>query len=158
MLIRRFLPLAWLLLPTAALADPDFLSVRDQNPLIRFAYLPLPMTAGTAGEELSLSAGIEWSNTVNVQANAREALTVDEETLELDLTLARALGPWRFRATLPVMNRSGGVLDAAIDGWHRFFGLPQGARPDRPRYSYVVSYTNSAGVSVARSASRKPGC
>lgn len=147
--IRGFLFAAWLLAPTAALADADFFSVRDQNPLIRSAYLPLPMTAGAAGEGYSLSAGIEWSNTVNIESNAREALTVDEETLELDLTLARSAGPWRFRATLPVMNRSAGVLDGAIDDWHRFFGLPQGARPDRARYGYALTYTNAAGVTVA---------
>ena len=149
MLIRRFLAAAVLLSPPAALADPDFFSVRDQNPLIRSAYLPLPMTAGPAGDGFHLTAGIEWSNTVDIETNAHEALTVDEETLELDLTLARAIGPWRLRATLPVMNRSAGVLDGAIDDWHRFFGLPQGARPDRPRYGYQVSYTNGAGVSVA---------
>jgi hypothetical protein len=149
MLIRRFFAAAVLLAPPAALADPDFFSVRDQNPLIRSAYLPLPMTAGTAGEGLAFSAGVEWSNTVNIESNAREALTVDEETIELDLTLARFVGPWRFRATLPVMNRSAGVLDGAIDDWHRFFGLPQGARPDRARYGYAVSYTNSSGVALA---------
>ena len=149
MRIGRFLVAAALLLPQPALADPDFFSVRDQNPLIRSAYLPLPATAGPAGEGFSLTAGIQWSNTVNIEANAREALSIDEETLELDLTLARSLGSWRFRATLPVMNRSAGVLDGAIDDWHRFFGLPQGARPDRARYGYLVSYTNSAGVAVA---------
>ena len=149
MLIRRVLVAAALLAPQPTLADADFFSVRDQNPLIRSAYLPLPATAAPAGEGFSLTAGIEWSNTVNIEATAREALSVDEETLELDLTLARSLGPWRFRATLPVMNRSAGVLDGAIDDWHRFFGLPQGTRPDRARYRYLVSYTNSAGVAVA---------
>ena len=146
MTIRQLLAAAWLLLPTAALADADFFSVRDQNPLVRPAYLPLPMLAGTAGEGLAFSAGIEWSNTVNIESNAREALLVDEETIELDLTLARVAGPWRFRATLPVMNRSAGVLDGAIDDWHRFFGLPRGARPDRPRYAYAVGYSNASGV------------
>lgn len=139
---------ASLLVAPAAFADPSFFAVRDQNPLVRGAYLPLPPEPGLEGEGLSLTAGFQWSNTVNIEATPQEALSVDEETFELDLSLAHRLGSWRFRATLPVENRSAGVLDGAIDDWHRFWGLPRGERPDRPRYAYAVDYVNGAGVSV----------
>jgi hypothetical protein len=132
--------------PTLGSAEP--LPVRDQNPLIRGLYLPLPAPALPAVDGWSVAAALEWSNTVNIERSVREQLLVDEETAELDLTLARAMGPWRLRATLPVITRGGGVLDGFIDVWHRFFHLPQGERPSRPRNAYAIDYARSGGPSV----------
>jgi hypothetical protein len=132
--------------PAAVGADP--LAVRDQNPLIRGLYLPLPAPAAGPGDGWGAAAGLQWSNTVNTGSTRREQLLVDEETAELDLTLLRSQGPWRLRATLPVITRGPGILDGFIADWHRFFGLPQGERPLRPRNAYAIEYLSSSGVAV----------
>lgn len=135
---RSLLASGALLFATAAIADS--LAIRDQNPLARAAYLPLAAAAPGRGEGWQVDAGLLWSNTVNLGATPREQLLVDEETAELDLAIARDIGGWRLRATLPLMHRGPGVLDGFIDGWHRFFGLPQGDRPNRPRKAYAIDY------------------
>lgn len=136
-----------LLLATAARAES--LAIRDQNPLTRAAYLPLAAAAPGRDDGWQVDAGLLWSNTVNLGATAREQLVVDEETAEVDLAVARDLGGWRLRAMLPVMHRGPGVLDGFIDGWHRFFGLPQGDRPNRPRSAYAIEYRRNGLAPVA---------
>jgi hypothetical protein len=143
--MRSFLhPLAVALGGTLVLTAPagaQMLPVRDQNPLTRAAYLPLPaaLDAATDGR-FAFAAGVQWSNTLNVRETATERMVVDEETVEADLTLSRGVGAWQLRATLPVSHRGGGVLDSFIEGWHSFFGLPQGDRLTRPRNVYQISY------------------
>ena len=139
-------------LPGLAQADGELFAVRDQNPLIRGAYLPLPGTNARGGSDWSLAAGIQWTNTVNIEQTPREQLLVDEESLELDLTLEHSRGPWQFRATLPVINRGPGILDRPIENWHRFFGLPNGDRPYRWRNAYAIDYARagSSGVDAPR--------
>ena len=143
---RPLLAGAAMLLATSAAADS--LAIRDQNPLTRAAYLPLASAAPARDDGWQVDAGLLWSNTVNLGATPRERLRVDEETAELDLALARDAGGWRLRAVLPVMHRGPGVLDGFIDGWHRFFGLPQGDRPTRPRKAYAIDYRRSGFAPV----------
>jgi Protein of unknown function (DUF3187) len=129
----------------AAPAGAQMLPVRDQNPLTRAAYLPLPaaLDAATDGR-FAFAAGVQWSNTLNLRETASERMVVDEETVEADLTLSRGVGAWQLRATLPLIHRGAGVLDSFIEGWHSFFGLPQGDRPSRPRNLYQISYQRTA--------------
>lgn len=140
----RTLLLALTLALAGALASPaaaQMLPVRDQNPLTRAAYLPLPATLDAASDgRYAFAADAQWSNTVNLGQTATEQMVVDEETIEADLSVSRGFGAWQVRATLPVIHRSAGVLDGFIDGWHRFFGLPKGDRPTRPRNLYAISY------------------
>lgn len=126
---------------TAGAAEP--FSIRDQNPLTRGAYLPLPASSDPG--PLQFAAGLQWTNTVNVENTPRERIVVDEESVEVDLSLAGEQGRWRWRVMLPLINRSGGILDPVIDDWHRLFGLPQGDRPSRPANAYLVSYQRSGG-------------
>jgi hypothetical protein len=134
------LALAGALVP-ASRAAAQMLPVRDQNPLTRAAYLPLPAAPDAAGDGRSgFAAGLQWSNTVNVAAGAAEQMLVDAETVEADLSLSHGAGAWQLRATLPVIHRGAGVHDGFIDGWHRFFGLPQGDRPTRARNLYAIDY------------------
>jgi hypothetical protein len=138
-------PLAILTLLAGAAAShaaaAQMLPVRDQNPLVRGAYLPLPAALeAPADGRFGFAAGVQWSNTVNIDSLATEQMLVDEETVEVDLTAGRDVGDWHLRATLPVIHRGGGVLDSFIEDWHRFFGMPQGQRPDRPRNAFAIEY------------------
>lgn len=128
------------LLSLPLVASP--LPVRDQNPLLAGFDLPgaLPATlsehAGWAFESSFL-----WGNSAIVQANPREALIVDAETRELRLTLRRSFAKgYGLQLELPIREVTAGTLDSFIDGWHDFFGLPEGARPALPRDQLHVFY------------------
>jgi hypothetical protein len=140
--------LALSLAASAAFAADDPLPVRDQNPLVRGVYLPLPSQVAGDVAGWQFATGLQWSNTVNVDANARETLVVDGEAAELDLAVARAAGAWRFRAGLPVTWRGGGVLDGFIDGWHGFFGLPKGDRPLFAKNRFDIRYARAGRPAV----------
>jgi hypothetical protein len=132
----------------APVAVGDPLPVRDQNPLVRGVYLPLPSQVAGDVAGWQLSTGLQWSNTVNLDTSARESLVVDEESAELDLAIARNYGAWRFRAGLPVTWRGAGSLDGFIDSWHRFFGLPRGDRPLLAKNAYDVRYARTGRPTV----------
>lgn len=121
----------------------DPFAIRTQSPLVRGAYLPLPVQAPSAGGAWQFTAGVQWSNTVNVGTAPGESYLVDGEAVELDLALVHARGPWRFRAGVPVTWRGAGTLDSFIDSWHDLFGLPEGVRPQRPKEVYAIRYSRT---------------
>jgi Protein of unknown function (DUF3187) len=126
--------------PGAARADEFFL-VRDENPLIRALYLPLPSDSRLDAGQV-VSATLLVSNTLNVQSDSQESLHVDGESDTLSLTYGNALfESWRYRVTVPVIHDSGGFLDPVIETWHQVFGLPQGSRPQYPDNKLVYSYS-----------------
>jgi hypothetical protein len=125
----------------AAHADEFFL-VRDENPLTRSFYLPLPSDSRLS-DAASLSATFLISNTLNVENRASESLLVDGEADTLILAYGNALSTsWRYRFTLPVIHDSGGFLDSIIADWHRWFGLNPGNRPYFPKNQIAYAYSN----------------
>jgi hypothetical protein len=122
----------------------EFFVTRDQNPLLRGFYLPLPSdTRVDAGA--SLSATWLVSNTLNVESNAHESLHVDGESDALDFTYENSLSQnWHYRFTVPIIRDSGGFLDSAIDTWPETFGFPRGFRPYYPK-SLVDYYYSGEG-------------
>jgi hypothetical protein len=126
--------------PIDARADEFFL-VRDQNPLIRGFYLPLPSDS-RLNAAASLSATLLVSNTLNVENKPQENLRVDGESHVLSLTYENALSnSWRYRFTLPIIHDSGGFLDSSIAAWHRWFGFNPGNRPFYPKNEIVYAYS-----------------
>ena len=132
---------------SAARAD-EFFPVRDENPLVRGFYLPLP-TDGRLSDGADLSATLSISNTLNVENRGQESLLVDGESHTLRLSFEDALyQSWRYRVTLPIINDSGGFLDSAIDRWHRWFGFNPGNRPFYPINQLVYSYSGRGSVDL----------
>jgi hypothetical protein len=126
--------------PAIATAD-EFFPVRDENPLIRAFYLPLP-SDGRQTDGQNLAATLSISNTLNVESRQHENLLVDGESDTLTLSLEDGLyQSWRYRITVPVIHDSGGFLDSAIDHWHRWFGFNPGNRPFYPQNELVYSYS-----------------
>jgi hypothetical protein len=89
--------LGLLLLVAAALiagsrpaAADEFFLVRDENPLIRGFYLPLP-SDGRLTDGADLSATLSISNTLNVENRPQESLLVDGESHTLRLSYGDAL-------------------------------------------------------------------
>lgn len=126
----------------------EFFSTRDQNPLERGFYVPLPSdTRGDAGS--TLSATVLVSNTLNVESTAHESLFVDGESLALDLAYENAVAPgWRYRVSLPLVHDSGGVLDSVIDTWHELFGFPRGNRPYYPKRQIDYVYSGEGKIDL----------
>jgi Protein of unknown function (DUF3187) len=132
-----------------ARADEFFL-VRDENPLVRSFYLPLP-SDGRLTDGADLSATLSISNTLNVENRPQENLLVDGESHTLRLSYEDALyQSWRFRFTIPIINDSGGFLDSTIDHWHRWFGLNPGNRPFYPQNELVYSYSGRGNIDLTQ--------
>jgi hypothetical protein len=129
----------------------EFFQTRDQNPLLRGFYLPLPSDAPqNAGA--SVSATLLVSNTLNVQSGAHDSLLVDGESDALDLTYENALAPaWRYRFSVPIIHDSGGILDSVIDTWHEAFGLPRGSRPFYPKGQLEYFYSGAGRMDLQHS-------
>jgi Protein of unknown function (DUF3187) len=138
---------AFCLAPVDSRAD-EFFQVRDENPLVRGFYLPLPSDSRLdAGA--SVSATFLITNTLNVENDAPQSLHVDGESDVLSLTYENSLfQSWRYRLTVPLIHDSGGIMDSVIDDWHALFGLPQGNRRYYPRNQLVYSYGGKGDVNI----------
>jgi Protein of unknown function (DUF3187) len=136
--------------PGAGRADEFFL-VRDENPLIRSLYLPLP-SDGRLSDGESFAATLSISNTLNVESRPQESLLIDGESDTLRLNYQNTLfGSWAYRFTVPIVHDSGGFLDSAIDSWHRWFGFDPGNRPYYPRNEIIYSYSGRGNVDIQQS-------
>jgi hypothetical protein len=135
----------WLSAPDLLRAE-EFFPTRDQNPLLRGFYLPLPSDSRTdAGA--AFSATLLVSNTLNVESNSHESLHVDGESAVLDFTYDNALSQnWRYRFTVPIVHDSGGVLDSVIDAWHEAFGFSRGNRPFYPKNQIDYFYKGNTSI------------
>ena len=138
---------------SGALRADEFFPVRDENPLIRGFYLPLPSDSRlTDGQAISATFAI--SNTLNVENRPHESVLIDGESDVLTLSYENSLGQsFRYRFTAPLIHDSGGFLDSAISSWHRFFGFPQGSRPFYPKNEIVYSYSGRGNVDITQSQS-----
>ncbi len=126
----------------------EFFATRDQNPLLRGFYLPLPSDA-QAGAAATLSATLLVSNTLNVERTAHESLFVDGESTALDLSYENALSRhWRYRLSVPIVHDSGGVLDSVIDTWHEMLGFARGFRPLYPKRQIDYAYSGQGNITL----------
>lgn len=122
--------------------------MRDENPLIRGFYLPLP-SDGRLSDGQTLSAALSISNTLNVENRQQESLLVDGESDVLRLSFEDSLlQSWRYRFTVPLIHDSGGFLDSIIADWHRWFGFNPGNRPFYPKNEIIYSYSGSGRADV----------
>jgi Protein of unknown function (DUF3187) len=154
--MRGAAPRAWciaaaaLMVCSAQARADEFFLVRDENPLIRGFYLPLP-SDGRLTDGADLSATLSISNTLNVENRPQDNLLVDGESHTLRLSYEDALyQSWRFRFTVPIINDSGGFLDSTIDHWHHWFGFNPGNRPFYPQNQLVYSYSGRGNVDLTQ--------
>jgi hypothetical protein len=132
---------------TQSRAD-EFFPLRDENPLTRGFYLPLPSDS-RADAGASFSATLLVANTLNVENDPHETLLVDGESDALNLTYENSLASaWRYRLTLPIIHDSGGFLDPAINAWHRWFGFATGFRQDFPNNKLDYSYSGQGVIDL----------
>lgn len=114
----------------------------NQSPLVQIYGLPAPGRAtvlppGRSRAGLSLDLASNFAH----DSNAREAILLDGETTRGTFSYRRGIAKgFEAGLELPVVSQNGGFLDGFIEGWHRFFALPNGGRPDAPRNRLLYVY------------------
>ena len=134
-----------------AFAGAGFAS-REQNPVLQSIYLPalVPMS-DDAGWRLDHSLYI--TNTLQDEDKGEEELLIDAEYYRYEFALRNRRGDWLYQFTLPLVGVDSGGLDATIDNWHDFFGLPQGRRDRFPRNKLDISYSRNGSSEFSQSES-----
>ncbi|GAM08515.1 hypothetical protein OR1_00787 [Geobacter sp. OR-1] len=133
--------------PSAA-ADPlpvTPLHTADRSPLVQIFGLPEPGAALIKGPGRG-EAGLFFDVASNYAAEetSHERLILDGEAYRVTLACRYGLGT-RAEAglELPFVGHGGGIFDSFIEGWHDFFGLPQGGRKEAPRNRLLYSYADN---------------
>ncbi|HEY5975509.1 MAG TPA: DUF3187 family protein [Geobacteraceae bacterium] len=114
----------------------------NQSPLVQIFGLPAagPATVAPAGS-LVVSLVQDVANNFAEDGNAREQIHLDGESYRTTLALRYGLAKRvEIGLELPLVGNGGGVFDNFIEGWHDFFGLPDGGRTQVPRNRLVYSY------------------
>jgi hypothetical protein len=115
----------------------------NRSPLVQIFGLPEPSPARIP-ERGSGEAGLFFDVASNYHDidTGRETLLLDGEDYRTTLACRYGMGN-RFEAglELPFVGHGGGVFDRFIEGWHQFFGLPQGGRKEAPRNRLDYHYS-----------------
>jgi hypothetical protein len=152
-MLMRLCPFLVLILILGTILTPAFgyelqpLVTRDFSPATIGFGLPtlgaartLPARSGQAQLDLNLASNSDWSE------DADETLLYDGETYRIALSADYGLGSgMEFGIELPLISHQGGFLDNFIEGWHDFFGLPQGGRDQTAHNQLDYSYTRQNG-------------
>ncbi len=134
-----------LLIYAQASAAVGFAS-RELNPVLQAIYLPalVPMSS-EAGWRIDHSLYI--TNTLQDTAKGGEQLLIDAENYRYEFALRNRRGNWLMQLNVPLVATDGGQLDALIDEWHDFFGLPHGRRDRFPHNQLDITYRRD-GITV----------
>ena len=140
---------AWLL--TGIDATAQGLSDLDNTPFAAIYGLP----DSSDGAFLLDDGKSAWSASFLIashsvaDAGPGELLIIDGETSRAAIKYRRGLGSrWEMGIELPYVSHQSGGLDSVIDEWHSAFGLPDGARDDRPRDLIEFRYLDLNGPVV----------
>ena len=132
----------------AAVAMP--LRLVNLNPF--FIPYGVPVSVGTrtmppGSSELTFA--VDTASYLSGAASGSEGLLLDGETYRTSLMVRRGFRPrWEYFLELSAVGHHGGLFDSFIEGWHDFFGLPQGGRDVAPRDRLALIYGDGAGTRV----------
>lgn len=142
--MRTVVVIAFLLLAVDARVEP--LPEDDNSPLTGIFGLPgieeggAVLAAGRFRTSLSVIAA---SHAIDEDAGG-ERLVYDGETIRALFDIRYGLRPGlEVGVELPYVSHQPGRLDSLIDTWHDIFGLPDGARKDRPADLLEFSYSDA---------------
>jgi hypothetical protein len=127
--------LAWLAGCALPLAAAEPLYVKNLSPVTGLFGLPSQRSASSQDPgSLGLALHSSVANNYVLDANSREYLNLDGETLRVALELRYGLAAdWDLQLEVPWLDQSGGQLDGLIDNWHDLWGMPDGGRSKVPR-------------------------
>jgi len=116
----------------AAADAPGWLPLRDQNPFVLGAGIPLPPETPDHASGWRLDGYVAEANSQLLATDARTTLVYAAETRESRLAFAYALDDaWSMRVSLGTFWEGGGFLDKPIEQFHRLIGAPHGYRGGR---------------------------
>lgn len=123
---------------------------RNQNPLIRIYGIPSIGSAAvlpTGKLEGTLQADL--ANNFAPAFGTTESVMLDGETYAFTLSarygIARDL---ELGVEIPYLANNGGFMDGFIEGFHDFFGLPEGSRKSYPRNRLRYQYSKNGVTKV----------
>lgn len=101
------------------------------NRVAWMAIFPEPLPDGMSRVGLEMTSQFLRPSSEQ-SADGRTFARLDGEEWQLTTDFAKALGEGRLNVRLRLVDRSGGVLDAAIQSFHKTFGMPDGGREQIP--------------------------
>ena len=130
---------------TAESAEITPFQTFNQSPLAQIFGLPAAESAilQPAGRTLAL-LGADIANNFAHDSAQGEQILLDGESYRLTLGLRRGITD-KIEAgiDIPWVGHGAGVFDHFIEGWHDFFGLPQGGRKEAPRNRLLYTYSRN---------------
>jgi len=128
-------------------ATPQPLASRNLSPLYANLGVPVLRSAwGTQRGEWDGAYRLHWASHSLQESGHGGSLEFDGETQRHDLSLRVGVTDrLAVEANVPYVRHSEGRLDALIDDWHAFWGLPDGFRDDQPRDQLRFAYSASSG-------------
>ncbi|NJD32706.1 MAG: DUF3187 family protein [Gammaproteobacteria bacterium] len=134
----------------APVAHGEPLLTRNQNPLLLPYGLPNPLPARLPAHRSGGAAlVVNWTNAANDDFSDAHSFTLDAEAVDVRVRLEYAFAPdWAGLVELPWRDLSGGTLDAFIENWHDFFGLPKGPRHHMPQDRLLIEYQQGDKVEL----------
>ena len=96
-----------------------------------------------------LTVALDTASYLNTAVSGSERLLLDGETYRSSLMLRRGFRPrWEYFLELSAVGHHGGLFDGFIEGWHQFFGLPQGGRDAAPHDRLALIYGDESGTRI----------
>lgn len=128
--------------PLAASPLDDPLALGNQQPFALIANIPAARSGALLGAgETTWRADIDVANNFVRDSRGGETLVLDGESQRYQLGARYGLNTrWEVGIDVPWISYNGGVADNFIEGWHKFWGLPNGGRPDYPSRQLNFSY------------------
>lgn len=123
-----------------ALTEP--IASRNLSPL--YVNLGIPVMASASSLEAGvwdLAWTLHWASHAVLESSTSQSLELDGETRRHDFRIQRGLGKGvAVSLNVPYVSHGAGNLDGLIDGWHAFWGMPDGPRgvqeDNQLRYAY----------------------
>ena len=127
----------------------------NMSPVIQVHGLP----AAEGGDlvspgEVTVQLVAEVASHYTRKAKDSEFVLFDGETSRVILSMRYGLSDrWETGIDVPMVSHDGGVLDSFIEGWHDFFGMPQGGRDKARRNQLQYSYQRNGSTVLDHSGS-----
>ena len=123
---------------------------RNQNPFIDIYGLPFmdnPSLTPVSKYEIGLT--IDWTNNFVVDSNSKESLVLDEERARFGIYGRYGIfRNFELGVEVPYIIQGGGILDKAIEDYHKMFGFPGGNREMASRNRFLYQYKTQSQKSV----------
>lgn len=119
--------------------------VSNQSPFSSIQGLPFtPDAQVLANKKQAFTFDLAWASHSYTQSQGSEALSVDGESVQLNLIWKVGLrSGFEFGVLVPFLHHGGGLMDSGIKQYHSILGLPQGGRDVTPNNQINYRYGKS---------------